>query len=177
MGRVLSFDIGIKNFAWVVYDPEGDLAGAIRGYSLLDLSGAGVKESVERIAHALQTEPLGVHLAEADAVLIEQQPFTHAKLFALQQALYAAVLMARPTLSPVIASPALRKKFLGLPATSTHAQRKKAAIELFQRSVDPASWRGEEAPGKLDDIADAFLLAAIKARRLSPPAALNSASV
>lgn len=154
---LLSFDIGLKNLAWALVEKDGHGRDALciaREGGVVDLGPGTLRDQVEFLVSWLRDRAFPADVA----VVLEQQPFRHAKMYALLHALYAC-LRARGHTVHIVAARLKDSLLEGLreQAKPTYAQRKRAAVQACDQRLGNV-WRGWMPAGhKADDLADAIV--------------------
>lgn len=138
--RILSVDIGIRNFAFTVYCTVEERFILFR---LLDLG--KVKDYVARMRELSSTEPFQL----ADVLLIERQMRSCMKTMAvsLRAFNYEKTTMVAPQ--------SIKRHFKT--AMKKHSKNKKAGIEVARRYLGARKLKEFEKLTKKDDIADCIL--------------------
>lgn len=163
MGRVLSFDVGIRNLA---YCHTSD--GTIEDWGVLNVQGKDLGHVANAVVNTLDQHFAGVAF---DQVLIENQPvMKNPTMKSVQMLIYSYFVMCREVgmvpIGEIRLIAASRKNklcdaILGAdPEGRSYKKNKDRAIETTRRLLrdQPARWSTVfEAHAKRDDLADAFL--------------------
>ena len=138
--RVLSVDIGIRNFAFTVYCT---IESKFLMFCLVDLG--KVKDYVAKMRELSSTEPF----TTADVILIERQMRACMKTMAvsLRAFNYEKTIMVAPQ--------SIKRHFKT--AMKKHSKNKKAGIEVARKYLRASKLQEFEKMKKKDDIADCIL--------------------
>ena len=138
--RVLSVDIGIRNFAFTVYCT---IESKFLMFRLVDLG--KVKDYVAKMRELSSTEPF----ATADVILVERQMRACMKTMAvsLRAFNYEKTVMVAPQ--------SIKRHFKT--AMKKHSKNKKAGIEVARKYLRAHKLQEFETLKKKDDIADCIL--------------------
>jgi len=157
--RILAVDIGLRNFAWCIMDEHFDVHG-LGKQDLFDGENISMDNVCDAVLRWIRDNEDVHH--DCETVVIEKQYFTPSS----RAAISTMLLLAQTTLyaafrgRSVLVPPKAVKGFFGT-GTGRHKTNKAAAVrkvnELFGASL--LDEHRAAAANKLDDLADALLLA------------------